>query len=197
MNRRALALLLILLGGFLIPGNAQEDFLTPGEIEGLRDKQEPDKRLILYLDFAQRRLDAVKENLASKKAGAGRAAQKNLKEYISILEALEVTVEAARDKRVMTDKVIKETERREGEFLKYLQSLDAEGSPGLEDYRFTLDEAIATTEEELADTKKGAFPELREREPPRLPPKPPPLPSTNDRKQQQEEGPPRKGRRTQ
>lgn len=197
MNLRALTLLFIGLSGFLVPGNAQEDFLTPGEIENLRDKQEPDKRLILYLDFAQRRLDAVKENLASKKAGTGSAAQKNLKEYISILEALEVTVEAARDKRVMTDKVLKETERREGEFLKYLQSLDVKGSPGSEDYRFTLDEAIATTEEELADTKKGTFPELREREAPRLPAKPPPLPSTNDRKQQQEEGPPRKSRRTQ
>ena len=137
----------------------------------------------------------MKENLASKKAGAGSAAQKNLKEYTSILEALEVTVEAARDKRVMTDKVLKETERREGEFLKYLQSLDAEGSLGLEVYRFTLDEAIATTEEELADTKKGTFPELREREPPRLPATPPPLPKGNDRKQQ-EEGPPRKSRRT-
>ena len=195
MKRSALAFLLIVWSGFLLPGNAQEDFLTPGEIENLRDKQEPDKRLILYLDFAQRRLDAVKENLASKKAGAGRAIQKYLKEYTSVLEALEVTVEAAREKRVMTEKVLKETERREGEFLTYLQSLNAQSTPGFADYRFTLDEALVMTEEELAETKKGTFPELREREPPRLPTTPPPLPRTNDRKPG-EQGPPRKGRRT-
>ena len=195
MKRSALAFLLVVWSGLLIPGNAQEDFLTPGEIENLRDKQEPDKRLILYLDFAQRRLDAIQENLASKKAGAGRAAQKFLKEYTAVLEALEVTVEAAREKRVMTDKILKETERREGEFLTYLRSLNAESSAGFEDYRFTLDEAIVMTEEGLAETKKGSFPELREREPPRLPATPPPPPRTNDRKPD-EEGPPRKGRRT-
>ena len=195
MKRSALAFLLVVWSGLLIPGNAQEDFLTPGEIENLRDKQEPDKRLILYLDFAQRRLDAIKENLASKKAGAGRAAQKFLKEYTAVLEALEVTVEAAREKRVMTDKILKETERRESEFLTYLRSLNAESSSGFEDYHFTLDEAIVMTEEGLAETKKGSCPELREREPPRLPATPPPPPRTNDRKPD-EEGPPRKGRRT-
>ncbi|MBI1956438.1 MAG: hypothetical protein HYS38_08600, partial [Acidobacteria bacterium] len=61
-------LLLLLWSG--LNGTAawgQEEFLTSQELDAVRDTQEPGKRIVLYLDFAQRRLDAVKENLASQK----------------------------------------------------------------------------------------------------------------------------------
>ena len=190
MKRRIILLLLIGVGWHVVPAPAQEDFLTSQEISSLRDTQEPDKRILLYLEFAQRRLDAVKEGLASKKSDAGRTAQKHLKEYYSVLEALEVTMEDAREKRVVADKALKEVERQGGEFLKYLQSLESSGAPGLEDYRYTLEEAVAMTQDELAEAKKGSFPEVKEREPPRqLPATPPPASSGKG-----EEGPPRKKR---
>ncbi|MGH9783628.1 MAG: hypothetical protein ACRD88_05535 [Terriglobia bacterium] len=196
MRLRAGALLLAGILGFLAGGNAQEDFLTPGEVNEIRDKQEPEKRLVLYLDLAQRRLDAIKENTAAAKPAAGRAVQKSLREYTSILEALEVTVEEGREKRAFRDKDMKQAEERESGFLKYLQSLDAEKSPGYDDYRFTLEEALAVTEEVVAEGKKGAFPEVLGREPPRLPAAPPREPRGNP-PAGDEEGPPRRNRRAQ
>ena len=201
MKLRAGALLLAGVFAISAGGNAQEDFLTAGEVDEIRDKQEPPKRLVLYLDLAQRRLDAIKENLAANKPGAGRIAQKFLREYTLILEALETTVAEGREKRALRDKDLKEAETRESEFVKYLQSLDAGNAPGYDDFRFTLEEAVAVTEEIVADAKKGAFPEVLGREPPRLPATPPRQTRENPRESDpgstpapSEEGPPRRRR---
>ena len=192
-NRRALLLSAVLLG-FLIPAHAQDDFLTRGEVEEVRDAQEPDKRLELYLIIAQRRIDAIKAGLGSKKSG--RTTQKSLEEYTSILEALETTLENGREKRAIRDKDLEKAQELEAEFLTYLKSLNAENSPGYEDYHFTLDEAVAVTEEMLADAQKGAFPEMQGREPPRLPAAAPREPRREAPTFQPpaEEGPPRRRR---
>lgn len=171
-------------------GRSQDDFLTSQEIDAIRDAQEPAKRILAYVEFAQRRLNAIKERLASQKAGAGREAQKNLKEYISILEALEGTIADARAERASFEKALKEAETRLGEFQKYLESLQPPSSPYWSDYHYTLEEAVDMTREGLANAKKGTFPEVEEREPPRLPPTPPPPSSPKGG----EEGPPRKRR---
>jgi len=173
-----------------LSAGAQGDFLTPQEVDDVREAQEPSKRVLAYLLFAQRRITAIKEGIASLKEGAGRDAQKNLKEYIAILEALEGTIQDARHARSPLEKPIKEVEKRIGEFMTYFESLQPT-SPGFRDYQYTLEEAIEMTRESLADAKKGAFPEVQEREPPRLPATPPPKPSSKD---SQEEGPPRKRR---
>jgi len=194
-SRRALLFSAVLLG-FLIPAHAQDDFLTRGEVEEVRDAQEPEKRLELYLVIAQRRIDAIKAALTARKAGAGRATQKSLEEYTSILEALEDTVNDGREKRGLRDKDLEKTVELETEFLTYLNSLNAEDSHGYEDYHFTLDEAIAVTEEMLADAQKGAFPEVEGREAPRLPAAAPrePRRETPPSEPPAEEGPPRRQR---
>ena len=191
-NRRALLFSVVLLG-FLIPAHAQDDFLTRGEVEEVRDAQEPDKRLELYLLIAQRRIDAIKTALSSKKSAAGRTTQKSLEEYTAILEALETTLEDGREKRAIREKDLEKATALETEFLTYLKSLDAQDSPGYEDYHFTLDEAIAVTEEMLADAQKGAFPDVQGREPPRLPAAAPREPREAPPAQPPaEEGPPRR-----
>ena len=119
-NRRALLFSVVLLG-FLIPVHAQDDFLTRGEVEEVRDAQEPDKRLELYLLIAQRRIDAIKTALSSKKSAAGRTTQKSLEEYTAILEALETTLEDGREKRAIREKDLEkatalETDAQKGAF---------------------------------------------------------------------------------
>jgi hypothetical protein len=196
LNRRALLIFAVGIG-LLIPAQAQEDFLTRGEVEEVRDAQEPNKRLELYLTIAQRRIDAIKTALSAGKSGTGRAAQKSLEEYTSVLEALETTLEDGREKRAVREKDLEKAKEMETEFLTYLKSLNTENSPGYEDYHFTLDEAIVVTEEMLADVEKGAFPEVQGREPPRLPAAAPREPREAPQAQPaEEEGPPRR-RRTQ
>jgi len=195
------ALLIAALLVCLSPANAQDDFLTRGEEDEIRDAQEADKRIELYLDIAQRRLDTMKADLDAKKPGAGRTAQRNLRDYTSIMEAVEGTLEDGRENRTVREKALKQAEERKVEFLKYLQSLDSAATPAYEEYRFTLEEAIAVTEEVLANVRQGAFPEVQQREPPRLPSAPPretqEAPSRDaqePRPSGDEEGPPRRRR---
>jgi len=178
-----------------------EDYLTSGEISAVRDAQQPDKRMILYMDFAQRRIDSVKQALRSGQSSSGRTAQKALIEYVRLMEALESTMGDARERRAPMEKGLKDVETRGREFLKYLESLNSESSPGWEDYQYTVEEAIDMTKDELAEVAKGAFPEVQGRTPPRelpgLPSSRPPAKSDAPSEQkpaQQEEGPPRKSR---
>jgi hypothetical protein len=186
MRRSAVALALASLfaGGLAL---AQDDFLTDGEVTIVRDAQVPEKRVLAYLDFAQRRLDAVRTSMASGKSTIGRSVQASLGEYIHILEALEQTIEEARERRAPLEKALELVTTRGGEFLKYLQSIHTESSPAWKDYQFTLEEGIEMTRDQLELAAQGAYPEVEERTPPDLP-----GPRSAPKREQQEEGPPRK-----
>ena len=198
-----LAIILCWMGRGL-PAHAQdsEDYLTDGEVDSLREAQEPDKRMVLFMDFAQRRLDAVKHELGSTKPDAGRQIQKTLSEYVHIMEDLQDTVDEARDHRVPMTKGLKDIETRGNLYLNFFKSINSQALPVWKDYHYTLDEAMAMTQDEIADAGKGAFPETKGRTPPNdLPPpkasdrRPPsdakeaakPAPAPGD-----EQGPPRK-----
>ena len=163
MRTCGIILLLLTFCWGMVPLQAQRDFLTSQEVDAIRDEQELGKRAILYMDFAGRRLDAMKAAIASQKGGAGRSVQANLKEYISILEALETTFADGWEQRSPLEKALKQLQERGSEFLKYLQSLEPETSPGFADYRFTLEEPIVMTKEALAEAEKGPYPEIRKR----------------------------------
>ncbi|OFW15808.1 MAG: hypothetical protein A3H27_15640 [Acidobacteria bacterium RIFCSPLOWO2_02_FULL_59_13] len=164
MKTRGIILLLLCICSGMVPLRAQRDFLTSQEVDAIRDAQEHGKRAILYMEFAGRRLDAMKAAIASQKGGAGRSVQANLKEYISILEALETTFADGWEQRSPLEKALKQLQERGSEFLKYLQSLEPETSPGFADYRFTLEEAIVMTQEALAEAEKGPYPEMKQKE---------------------------------
>ena len=193
MNKLWIAPLLILCGissaSFL---SAKEDFLTREEVNSIQDAEDAGVRVILYLRFAQQRLDAAQEKTASwKEAGTGRAIQKSLAEYNSILEALEDALADARQQRAPLGKPLKELENQGKHFLKVLQQL--QNVPNRSDYQFTLDEAVEMTQDELAEAKKGAFPEVNARKPPsELPATPPPDARPPSKASGAEEGPPRK-----
>ena len=61
MTARILLSLMILCAAGAAAGRAQEDYLEDSEISALRDAQEPDKRMILWMDFAQRRIGAEQQ----------------------------------------------------------------------------------------------------------------------------------------
>jgi hypothetical protein len=202
MKRLILIAILMLLcaGGAVSQG--RREFLSPDEINSIQDEQDHGKRVLLYLQFAQRRLDAVRGKLASGEANAGRDVQQYLSEYNSILDALTDSLNGARTQRSAMGKPIKELESRASGFLRYLQSLESSAAANRSDYQFTLEEAIDTTKDELAEAKKGAFPEVNERKPPSDLPSAPPPRSKSDAdksgagKSNSEEGPPRKKSRS-
>jgi hypothetical protein len=173
---------------------AQDDFLTEGEISQVRDAQDSDKRLILWMDLAQRRIDAIRVAVDTFKPEAGRTIQKQLEEYIHIMESVDSTIQDARDRRAPLDKGFKDVEVRATLYLNYLRTLDSEAIPGYRDFNYTLEEALDMTRDELAEVAKGNFPEVLDRTPPTDLPSSPAQPPSQSSSQDspQEEGPPRK-----
>ena len=164
-----LAIILICTTSPCFVAHAQdgEDYLTDEEANSMRDvAQEPDKRMSLLLDFAQRRVDAVRRDIGSKKPDAGRNLQKTLDEYVHIMEDLQDTIDDARDRRVAMSKGLKDIEVRGNLYLNFFKSINTDGFPNWKDYHYTLDEAMAMTEDEIADARKGAYPETNGRKPP-------------------------------
>jgi len=199
---RRLFPLLVFLALSCNTASAQDDFLTREEVDAVRDAQEPEKRIALYLEIAEMRLAGTRAALGSTKSGAGRAAQKNLVQYIKILEAMETTILEARESRSPFPKAMKLLETRLPETRRFLESLDNDASPLYADYRFTLEEAIAVTEELTEEIARGMFPEVDERQAPKEFPAAPPRPERTERndsrespKPPAEEGPPRKSNR--
>ena len=187
-----------LLGASGAAASPGREFLEPEEISAIREEQDAGKRVLLYLTFAKSRIEAVKDATASKDSAAGEAIQSNLADYNSIFDALTDSLANAREQRSQLSKPIQELQRQGTEFLTYLQALAKTATRNKDDYRFTLEEAMDTTKDELADAKKGAFPEVKERKPPSdLPASPPPSAEGPPKKSGSgssgsEEGPPRK-----
>ena len=166
MNRRelrailSLAILMLCSMAWGFPAHAQdgEDYMTDEEVSSMRDTQEADKRMILLLDFGQRRVDAVKREIGSTKPDSGRNIQKTLAEYVHIMEDLQDSIDDARDRRVPMSKGLKDIETRGNLYLNFFKSINSEALPTWKDYHYTLDEAMAMTEDEIADAQQGRLP---------------------------------------
>ena len=198
----ALLVLLISISTSAPSAAAQDDFLTPDEVDAVRDAQEPEQRIPLYLEIAQLRLGSIRAAIASVKSGTGRTAQKKMGEYTEVLEALETAISDARERRSPFPKAMELLKKQLPEARQFLESLDNESSPLYADYRFTLEEAVDITDELIEDIGKGMFPEVDQRSAPTDMPSAPPRP-TGPREQDErrrapapapgeESGPPRK-----
>jgi hypothetical protein len=194
MMMRLAILMLFCSAGAVLPATAQDDYLTEGEISAVRDAQEPDKRMILWMDLAQRRIDSIKQAVATLKPESGRTIQSYLDEYIHIMESIESTILDARDRRVPLSKSLKDVEERGNLYLNYLRTLNSDTIPGWKDFEYTLEEAMDMTRDELAEVAKGNYPEVLERTPPTdLPARMAKPPSKSaPQAEPKEEGPPRK-----
>ena len=196
--KKLVVFFLVLIGSSSAVASPGREFLEPEEISAIREEQDPGKRVILYLTFAKRRIEQVKDATASKDFGAGEVIQSNLADYNSIFDALADSLANAREQRVQLSKPLQEMQRQGTEFLTYCQALAKTATRNKDDYLFTLEEAMDTTKDELSDAKKGPYPEVKERKPPSdLPSSPPPPAERPPQKSGaglsgSEEGPPRK-----
>jgi hypothetical protein len=136
------------------------DFLTPDEVEQVRDAQDPNERLALYIHFATQRIDMVENFLAKEKPGRSIFIHNTLEDYSHIIEAIDTVSDDALKRHKEIDKGLLLVLNAEKDFLEKLSKIQDESPKDLERYKFVLTEAIDTTSDSrdmnLEDSNKRA-----------------------------------------
>ena len=156
MTRLLLALLALLPPALV---QAQDrDFLTGNEIEQVREAQDPNERLTLYVHFAKQRMDLVEQYMAKEKPGRSIFIHNALEDYTKIIEAIDNVADDALRHNKTTDTGMVAVIDAEKTFIDQLNKIQDAEPKDLERYKFVLTEAIDTTTDShdlsMEDAKK-------------------------------------------
>jgi hypothetical protein len=139
---RYLAILVV----FAACGCAQErDFLTADEVDQIREAQEPNARLKLYILFARQRLALLQQFLSKEKPGRSALIHDTLEDYTHIIEAIDTVADDALIRKATLDVEMKEVAAAETEMLATLHKIEDSAPKDLARYEFVLKSAIDTT----------------------------------------------------
>jgi hypothetical protein len=153
---RYLAILLI----FAACGWAQErDYLTADEVDQIREAQEPNLRLKLYVVFARQRMAVLQQYLSKEKPGRSALIHDTIEDYTHIIEAIDTVADDALVRKLPLDTGMKEVAAAEAEMLATLQKIEASAPKDLARYDFALKNAIDTT----SDSKELSEEDLHKR----------------------------------
>jgi hypothetical protein len=138
-----LCLLLCCTAAFCV---AQDrDFLTPNEVAQVREAQDPNDRLKLYVHFAQMRIDLIEQYVAKEKPGRSIFIHDNLEDYSQIIEAMDSVADDALRRNKPIDQGMLLVLNAEKDFLNKLTKIQDADPKDLDRYKFVLTEAIDTT----------------------------------------------------
>jgi hypothetical protein len=134
------------------------DFLTTNEADQIREAQEPDQRLQLYVHFARQRMDLIEQYLAKEKPGRSIFIHNALEDYSKIIEAIDSVADDALRHNRPIDKGMIAVIGAEKDFLAELNKIQDSEPKDLDRYKFVLSEAIDTTSDSeqlsMEDSKK-------------------------------------------
>src|SRR5271165_700426 len=118
---RWLAMVLV----FAACGFAQErDFLTADEVDQIREAQEPNARLKLYILFARQRLALLQQFLSKEKPGRSALIHDTLEDYTRIIEAIDTVADDALRRKQPIVEGMKAVAAAEKEMLGVLQKVE-------------------------------------------------------------------------
>jgi hypothetical protein len=142
----------------LLIAQEDRDFLTPNEVDQIRQAQDPDERLTLYVHFAKQRMDLLQQYLGKEKPGRSVFIHNTLEDYSHIIEAIDsVSDDALRHNRPV-DKGTQAVLDAEKDFLIQLKKIEDSQPKDLDRYQFVLQSAIDTTSDSrdlgLQDSQK-------------------------------------------
>jgi hypothetical protein len=150
----------LLLGMLCLAGGVygqQHDFLTSDEVEQVRLVQEPNERIKLYLQFAQRRIALVEQLLSKNKPGRSLQIHDTLDDYCKIIEAIDTVGDDALRRKLPIDKGMEDAVKSEKEFLAKLNKIEPSAPDDLGRYDFVLQTAIDTTSDSLEISQESAL----------------------------------------
>jgi RNA binding exosome subunit len=121
------------------------DFLTPNEAEQVRETQDPNERLTLYVHFAKQRMDLLEQYVAKDKPGRSIFIHDTLEDYSHIIEAIDSVSDDALLHHKVIDKGLIAVLNAEKEFSEKLGKIQDANPRDLDRYQFVLQQAIDTT----------------------------------------------------
>ncbi len=139
-------LVALLAFALLIPAQ-ERDFLTADEADQIREAQEPNLRLTLYLKFAQERVELLKQLLAKEKPGRSVFIHDTLEDYTHIIEAIDTVSDDALRRNVDITEGMKVVEESEKKFAAELQKISENPAKDYERYQFAMEQALETTQD--------------------------------------------------
>lgn len=142
---RIAAIFTLLLCSAALLTAEDRDFLTPNEAEQVRQTQEPNERLELYIHFAKQRLDLLHQYLAGNQPGRALFVHNTIGDYSHIIEAIDAVSDDALLHKQSIDKGLALVVGSEKTFLGELQKIEDSQPNDLPLYKFVLDDAIETT----------------------------------------------------
>jgi hypothetical protein len=137
-----------------VVGLAQErDYLTADEIDQVREAQEPNQRLKLYIHFAKERLAEIQQFLSKEKPGRSALIHDALEDYAHIIEAIDTVSDDALRRKAPIEEGMKSVVDAEKEMLATLNKIEESSPKDLSRFEFALKAAIDTTSdsEELSE----------------------------------------------
>lgn len=127
-------------------GFAQErDYLTADEVDQIREAQEPNARLKLYILFARTRLALLQQYLSKEKPGRAALVHDTLEDYTRIIEAIDTVADDALRRKAPIDEGMKAVADAEKEMLATLNKIEESDAKDLQRFEFALKAAIDTT----------------------------------------------------
>lgn len=128
---------------------AQRDFLTSDEADQVREAQDPNARVQLYIRFARQRVDQVQQLLAKDKPGRSVLIHDLLEDYGNIIDAIDTVTDDALKRGKDISEGVTAVQAGEKELLKALQNCQDLHAKDAARYEFALKQDIESTSDSL------------------------------------------------
>ncbi len=127
---------------------AQErDYLSADEIDQVREAQDPNDRMVLYIKFAQERLGILEQLIAKEKPGRAAFIHDTIEDYSKIIDAIDTVADDALKRKVDLTKSMALVASAEKDMAARLKKIEDSEPKDIARYQFVLQNAIETTQD--------------------------------------------------
>mgnify|MGYP001559278734 CR=1 FL=1 len=151
----ALSALALLLAALPLAAQPRPDYLTDEEVQKARDAQEPNKRILFFLEVAASRLAKFEKALDAKPPATADELTELMDQFVRAIDDASNTVDSwLKQGGVKLEKARQGIDAQASEFLERLQAIDKSGDKRLEEFRWTWEDARDATRELLEAAAK-------------------------------------------